>query len=382
MKKRKVVYVSGTRADFGLMVPVLRAIAKSSKLQLLLYATGMHLMPRFGETIKDIRKLFPGVKRLNATFDGDSGSSMALFSARLLEKFIKEMIKIRPDIIIVLGDRVEMITISLASLYLNLPVAHIHGGERSMTVDEAARHAITKLSSIHFPATKESARRILKMGEEKSRVHVVGAPALDIILREKLPSKKEVGESLKCDLKDRFLLVTQHPVVDEEFSTEKQMDITLDAVEKVGLPAVIIYPNADSGGREMIKAIENKRKNRQFYIYKNIPYKMFLALERDASVWLGNSSALLLESPSFRTPVVNIGPRQKNRQRGSNVIDVDYNKEEIVKAIKKSLYDKKYLQRIRRTKNPWGDGNTGPRVAKILENVKLDHKLLNKQIVY
>lgn len=382
MGKVKVVYVSGTRADFGLMTSILTAINESRKLKLFLYATGMHLMPKYGNTLLQIKEIFPNVKKLPAVFKDNQPSSVARFCTSLMKHFIDEMIRVKPDIILVLGDRVEMITVSLASLYLGIPIAHIHGGERSMTVDEVARHAITKMASLHFPATEESAERIKKMGEDPWRITVVGAPALDIILNEKLLSKKELEVLLGYALGEYFALVTLHPVTSQESQAARQMKIVLNAIKEINIPTVIIYPNADSGGDKMIKVIEKERNNSLFHIHKSLPFKVFLSLEKEASVWIGNSSALLLESPSFKTPVVNIGIRQKNRQHGDNVINVDYDVKAIVKALRKSLYDILYLNRILKTKTPWGDGNTGKRVAKKLEDVKLDKKLLNKQITY
>ena len=380
--KKKIAYVSGTRADFGLMTPILRAIRKSSKLDLQIYATGIHLMPQFGMTINQIKKEFKNVIKIEATFKTDNRVGMANFTGEFLSKAIKAFIKNKPDFVLILGDRPEMLCVAIACLYLKIPIGHVHGGEKTSTVDEIARHAITKLSCIHFPATKESAERIKKMGEEKSQIHVIGAPALDIILNEKLPKRSVLFRQLGINPKQKIILLTQHPVSEEWQDVTKQIRETLGAVKTFKLPVVVIYPNTDAGGRRMIKEIEKEKNNPLFYIFPNLGHKQFLALEKEAAIWVGNSSAAMIESSSFKTPVVNIGIRQSGRQRGKNVIDVDYNKKEITAAIEKSLYDKSYLARLKIIKNPWGDGKTGPRVAKILEKLKFDSKLLNKQITY
>lgn len=381
-KKKKIAYVTGTRADFGLMTSILQVIDMSKKLKLQLYATGIHLMPQFGKTINEVKRFFPKVMPIKAIFKTDDRSGMADFTAEFLEKIISVFKKDRPDFVLILGDRPEMLCVAVACLYLGIPTGQIHGGEKTFTVDELARHAITKLSHIHFSATKDSAVRIEKMGEEKWRIHIVGAPALDTILRTKLPSRKEICQQLGLNQKQKFILLTQHPVSEEWQRADKQMREVIAAAKSFNLPVVVIYPHADAGGRKIIKVINRERKNHLFHIFPSLPFKQFLALEREAAVWVGNSSGAMIESTSFKTPVVNIGIRQLGRQHGNNVINVSYNRKAIIAAIKKSLCDKVYLNKLLKIKNFWGDGKTGQRIVKILENLKLNKKILIKQITY
>lgn len=382
MKKRKIAYISGTRADYGLMSPILHSIVDSPKLELQLYTTGIHLMPQFGQTTKLVEKEFPFTKKIKAIFKTDERYSMVGFSGSYINLLNQIFKKNRPDIVLILGDRVEMLCTAMVCLYLGIPTAHIHGGEKTFTVDEVIRHAITKMSSLHFPATDESAERIGKMGEEGWRIHVVGAPALDVILNSKLPSRLELFKYIGISPNKQVILLTQHPVSNEINDVEKQIVETIEAVKGFNLPVIVIYPHPDPGGRKIIKVIDKEKKNPLFHIFSSIDYEYFLAVEREVSVWVGNSSAAMIESSSFKTPVVNIGTRQLGRQRGDNVIDVGYNKKEIVFAIKKSLTDKVYLAKLQTIKNPWGDGKTGPKVAKILEEIEIDSKLLTKQITY
>ena len=364
------------------MTPILRSINKSGKLSLQVYATGIHLMPRFGNTFKEVQKEFPGVEKINATFDSDDRLGTARFIGKFSTLLVEALNKDLPDLVLTLGDRPEMLCVSKTCLYLGIPTGHVHGGEKTSTVDELARHAITKLSHIHFPATKESAERIKKMGEESWRIHIVGAPALDVILNEKLPTREELFKELGINPNQKVILVSQHPVSEEIKQAGKQIGATLTAVKKFGLPVVITYPHADAGGREIIVAIDREKNNPLFKIIPSLAHKQFLALEKEAAVWVGNSSGALIESSSFCTPVVNIGTRQNNRQRGNNVINVGYDVNEIKTAIDKSLNDKKYLAKLAKISNPWGDGKTGPRVAKILEKISIDDRLLIKQITY
>ena len=380
--KKKIAYVTGTRADFGLMTPVLRAIEKSEKLSLAVFATGMHLMSEFGATMHEVEELFPRAKRIEAVFETDNRKGMATFAGTLFPKVVSIFSKERPDFVLLLGDRVEMLAVAVACLYLGIPTGHLHGGERTATVDEVARHAISKLSSLHFPATADSAGRLKRMGEEEWRIHIVGAPALDTIVNEKLPTRGELCERLKINPSQKFILVVQHAVSEEADRAGEQMRGTLAAVASFNLPVVVMYPNADAGGRRMIAEIEKRKNNPLFRLFPSVPHTMFLALERDAAVLVGNSSGALIESASFRTPVVNVGTRQNGRVRGGNVIDVGYSRDEIRAAIEKSLYDKAHLTGLRRVKNPWGDGKTAGRVVKVLERLPKKERLLAKQIVY
>lgn len=381
-KKTKIAYVSGTRADFGLMTPILHAIEKSKKLKLQIYATGIHLLSKFGNTVNQVRKEFKNIKIINATFKTDDRLGIADFTGDFLKKLADIFDKDKPDFVLTLGDRPEMLCVAVACLYLGIPTGQVHGGEKTFTVDEVARHAITKLSHVHFPATEESAKRIEKMGEEKKRIYVVGAPALDVILNEKLPDRKELFGKLGIDFEQKIILLTQHPVSEEWQEAGKQIRETLEAVKSFNLPVVATYPHADAGGRKIIKEIEKERNNPFFHIFPSLEYRQFLALEREAAVWVGNSSAAMIESSSFKTPIVNIGIRQTGRQRGENVIDVGYNRDAIKRAIEKSLNGRRYLAKLEHIKNLWGDGKTGPRIAEILENLEPSSKLLAKQITY
>jgi GDP/UDP-N,N'-diacetylbacillosamine 2-epimerase (hydrolysing) len=379
---KKIAYVTGTRADFGLMLSILKAVDYSTELELQVYATGMHLMRSFGRTVDQVRKEFPQTELIEAIYESDDRTGMAKFTGDLLPQVVKAFAQSRPDFVLTLGDRPEMLCVALACLYLGIPTGQVHGGEKTSTVDEMSRHAITKLSQVHFPATEESAERLRKMGEDEWRIHVVGAPALDTILNEKLPTREELFTELGLNPSLQTILLTLHPVNEEAGGTTKQMEVTMAALKIFNLPVVVIYPNADAGGRAMIEVIEREKDNPLFRIYPSLNYKQFLALEREVAVWVGNSSGALIESASFKTPIVNVGTRQTGRQRGGNVIDVDYDVDGIVRAIRKSLCDEGYRKQISFVTNPWGDGKTGPRVAKILEELVIDPRLMMKRINY
>lgn len=377
---KKIACISGTRADFGLITPVLTAIRKSPKLSLLLYVTGMHLMPEFGETKKLVQKEFPEAKIIPAIFEDDSRAAMARFCAEFLPKITRALEKSRPDFVLLLGDRPDMLCVATACLYLGIPTGHFHGGEISATVDGIARHAITKLSSLHFPATRKAAALIEQMGEEKWRIMRVGSPAFDDIVGVKLPSRNKLFNELGIpSFAGHFIFFIQHPYFEGGENIEKQITESLAAVKSLNLPVIAIYPNADPGGKEIIRILEQERKNSRFHIFQNVSHKQFLALMREAAVMVGNSSSGLIEAIAFKTPVVNIGRRQFDRERGWNVIDAPVSREEIKKAIRRALYGRPFLLRLKRAPNPWGNGGVGKRIVSILEDLRIDERLLIKK---
>ena len=380
--KRKILYITGTRADYGLMKSVLKEIKKHPELELEIVATGMHLMEEFGMTINEIKKDGFKIHEIDATYENDNKESMTNFIGKFIQLLTKKVKEINPDIILLLGDRGEMLAGAIVGAYLTILVAHLHGGEITSTVDEFSRHAITKLAHIHFSATEKSTERIIKMGEDPSKVFVVGAPGLDSILNENLVEPTELSEKYNLDLSKPILLVVQHPVTMVVNDAPDQIRETLEAILELKHQTVLIYPNADAGGRRMIEVIKEYEKYPFIKAFKSITHKEYLSLMRIASVMVGNSSSGIIEAPSFGLPVVNSGSRQEGRQRAENVIDIDYDKEQIKAAIKKALYDEDFKEKVKNCKNPYGDGKAGVRIADILSTIKIDKKLLQKRLTY
>ncbi|UCC91687.1 MAG: UDP-N-acetylglucosamine 2-epimerase (hydrolyzing) [Candidatus Aenigmatarchaeota archaeon] len=380
---RKVCVVTGTRAEYGLLKPVMEEIKKSENLRLYLIVTGMHLSKEFGYTKNEIIK--DGFKidsefRMNPP--KDTPASMSISIGKGIVKFSESFSLIKPDIVLVLGDRIEPLAATIASSYMNIPIAHIHGGDVSEGLDESARHAITKFAHMHFPATKKSAERISKMGEEKWRIFVVGAPCLDTILEIKFPKRKYIENKFDIDPDKPLILVLQHSVTTEPEKAGEQIIETLEAIKKLGEQTIIIYPNSDAGGREIIKQIKKYEKLSFLSVYKSIDHKDYLSLLKYASVLVGNSSCGIVESPAFKIPVVNIGTRQDGRERSTNVIDVGHDRNVISTKIKKTIYDKKFIKGVKKCKTPYGHGNASKRIVKILSDMKIDKNLLQKKMTY
>ncbi len=377
---RKILYITGTRADYGLMRPVLEALEKDPEISLELVVTGMHLMEEFGMTLNDVKQDKFRIHIINDVFQEDDKLSMVQFLGNFINDLSELVMEIKPDIILLLGDRAEMLGGAIVGAYLNIPTAHLHGGEITSTVDEYARHAITKMVNIHLPATQKSAQRIIKMGEYPENVFLVGAPGLDNILNKQLMQPQEIANKYQLDLSEPIILMVQHPVVLEEQGFSGQIEETLKAIVSLKYQTIIIYPNADAGGREMIKKIKEYETYPFIKTFKSLPSEDYLNLMNIASVMVGNSSSGIIEAPSFKLPVVNIGSRQKGREKGFNVLDVDYDQGEIKDAILKAVNDLEFIQMVRDGENPYGDGQTSTRVLKILKEITLDQKLLHKQL--
>ncbi len=376
---KTIAYITGNRADFGLITPLLKALQRSSTFSLNLYATGTHLMHSYGYTINLVRSTFPQVKILDVVMPSQDRQGAAYFGAKLMTTVIEEFTQNRPDIVILHGDRIEMLITAITCLYIGIPLAHIHGGDKTATVDDSARHAITKIAHIHFPATKRAALRIRSMGEEDWRIHVVGALGIDALRQTAILPRGQLLEKLGLPDSGPFILVLQHPVSEEINHSSVQMKRTLNAAKRFNLPVVVIYPNGDPGSKAMIDLINQEKQSPSFKIYEHLDYETFASLQKEAGVWVGNSSAGIVESTFFRTPVVNIGPRQEGRERSPNIIDVGYNEHKICRAIQRSLYDEGYRKTLEGFHSPWGDGKAVPRIINILKNLNTDWKHLGKK---
>lgn len=378
MKKRTIAYVSGTRADFGLMSGVLAAIQKSPLLRLRLYAIGMHNMRKFGYTFDEVKSAFPTVKKIEVMIKNDSSESMSRYLSDCVTMITSEFIHHKPDLALVLGDRGEMLAVACACLYLGIPIAHIHGGDITGTVDDTVRNVITKFAHIHFSATKESANRLKTLCEEPWRIHIVGSPSLDNIREARLISKQVIYAMLHIPVTQPYILLTLHPETNSRSLIRRNIEILLSAIETTKLPVVVIYPNADPGSSVIIEALEMKRRNPCYHIYQNMPYIQFLSVAKHAAVWIGNSSAGCIESASLRVPVVNVGSREIGRIKTKNILNVPFSLKKIKKALQQSLTDRTYLRKISHARNPWGGGHAAERIAKILEEVNINQKLLEK----
>jgi GDP/UDP-N,N'-diacetylbacillosamine 2-epimerase (hydrolysing) len=365
---RTVWYVTGTRADYGLMRATLRAIARHPALDLALLATGMHLDPACGETVREIEADgFPLVARIASHEPIHSGAAMARGIARMTSAFTDAMDAGRPDIVLLLGDRGEMLAAAIAAIHLDIPVVHIHGGERSGTVDEAVRHAISKLAHFHFVATEEARERLVRMGERPDAIHVVGAPGLvglsELAGRDRVELAAEAG----LDPSRPIALFVYHPVLQEAAQGGAVTLAILDALAAIGYQTVALRPNSDGGSAQIRAVLDARAGHPDIRVATHLDRGTFANWMAVADVMIGNSSAGIIEAASFGVPVVNIGSRQNLRQRNANVIDVRPERDEIHKALTGLRPGFRYP-----AENVYGDGKTDGRIASLLADLRLE----------
>ena len=323
MAKRKIIVTTGTRAEYGILRPILKEITKRKKLQLILVVTGTHLSRRHGMTINEIKKdKFKIYQTFKFLPNDDTGFSAAKSLGEGVVQFAKIFKKIKPDINLILGDRDEMLASAIAAYHMNIPNAHIHGGDVSGNIDEYTRHAITKISNIHFPATEKSKRRIIKMGENPKFVFLTGSPSIDELRSNKITSSKQFESKYGFKLTKKLIVLVQHPVTTQTAKTKKHIQNTLNAIEYFGYRTIIIAPNSDAGSNTIFKNIKHFAKNHNFVrIFSSLPRSDFLCMIKNCGVLVGNSSSGLIEASYFGTPVVNIGIRQHGREKGKKVFD-------------------------------------------------------------
>ena len=383
MTMRTIAVVTGTRAEYGYLQPLMNAIENDGGLRLIPLVTGTHLFPKFGNTYELVEHAFPSAIKIPMLLPGDTLKDMALYFASGVTNFAEYLNKNRPDILVVLGDRSESFAAAVAAFYLNIPIAHINGGDvTGTTIDESIRHALTKIAHLHFVHTKQNAERVEKMGEEKKRIFVTGALTLDTILQTKLPSKTDVFTKYRLNEEKTTFLVVFHPITTIEDKGYSQLEEIFAVLDSLKEQTVLFYPNVDAGGDQLRKLIKNYEDKPYLHTFLNMPHVDYLGLMRSVDVMIGNSSSGIIEAPAFRIPVVNIGSRQQGRERSINIIDVAPHKDKILSAINTALFDKKFLKKIQKYDNTFGDGHAAERIVDILKKIELNESLIQKQITY
>lgn len=375
---RRIVYLSGTRADFGLMESTLRRIAATPGIALEVAVTGMHLSAEHGHTVDDVAASgLPICACIPTDMRTRSGASMAMAIADCLQGMTELLEAKRPDALLLLGDRGEMLAGAIAALHVGVPCVHVHGGERSGTVDEPVRHAISKLSSYHFVALDSARERLVRMGEEEERIFVTGAPGLDDLAHLGALGRDECLAALQLAPTDRFVLVAFHPVVQQAADAAQQARLLAQAVAAPGLPVVWLEPNADAGSRAILEALDATPLPPGSRRATHLGRPLFAAALRHCELLAGNSSAGIIEAASFGTPVLNVGDRQSMRDHGPNVLDVPLEAGALAAAIRHQLGHGRY-----RCDNAWGDGRAGERIAHLLATLPLQPLLLEKINTY
>ena len=378
---RKICVVTSTRAEYGLLYWLLKEIEADSELKLQLIVTGMHLSPEFGLTYKEIEKEFKIDKKIEILSGSHTSLDICAEMARVYEKFASALAELKPDILVLLGDRYEIFGVAGVASITQIPIAHIHGGETTQgAFDEAFRHSITKMSHIHFAATNEYANRIIQLGEDPNRVFNVGGTSIENIKKLNLLNKDEFEKSINFKLAKKNILITFHPATLENSSAREQFNELLKALDELDdTNFIFTKANSDTDGDVINKMIdEHVSENSQKAVaFASLGQLRYLSAIKFVDIVLGNSSSGLSEVPSFKKATINIGDRQKGRARASSVIDVRPVKEEILAAIKRA-YSKEFEQTLKDTINPYDGGNPSKKMVKILKEIKLDGILKKK----
>ena len=378
---RKICVVTGTRAEYGLLRWVMEGIRNSPKLELQVIATGMHLSPEFGLTYREIEN--DGFRidyKVEMLLSSDTPVGVTKSMGLGMIGFADALDELKPDLLLVLGDRYEIFASSSSAMIARIPIAHLHGGEATEGVfDESIRHSVTKMSHLHFVATEEYQQRVIQLGENPERVFHVGGLGIDNIQKLKLLNKVELEKSLGFKFGRKNLLVTFHPVTLEIETVSEQMEELLDALEKLeNVHIVFTMPNADTGGRILFKMIEDfVSKNPSSKAFTSLGQTRYLSCLNHVDGVIGNSSSGLAEAPTFKIGTINIGDRQRGRIKARSVIDCEPNEPSITSAIKK-LYSSDFQNKLTTVKNPYGCGGASESIVNILNEVSLDGLLKKK----
>lgn len=378
--KKEILVVTGTRAEYGLLRSTMDELRKNKRFSLSVLVTGMHTLKKYGNTQAEVKKDgYP----IGATVPVDEDDEQYQALAKEIKGIGDFLMRAQPDCVLLLGDRDEPFAAAIAAAHLRIPIAHIHGGDRSgFVIDEPIRHSITKFSDLHFTICPSSAARVRQLGEESWRVKVVGAPGFDEILSMKYASRAMVAKELGLDLSRRWILAVQHPTVTDPTPLGEQIRPLLQILEQEypDDEKIVIYPNSDTGSNVFIAELEKMEGKEHFHLFRNLPRETFLNVFKQAACMVGNSSAGIIESGALHIPALSIGGRQRDRERGPNVLEAGYDKGSVRKGLQRVM-SPAFMQMTKRAKSPYGRGGVGKKIVVLLEKLLDDPRLGRKQFI-
>lgn len=386
MKKRKIIVVTGARSEYDIVSPVLALLNKDPSVELSLIVTGSHLSEKFGNTIKFIEQ---DGYRIDAMIQNlvESNEKIAriLSIGNQIKPLAEALDKIKPDIVVVTGDREEAISVTMTAAFMDIPVAHIAGGDiaKDGNIDNSIRYAASKFAHVHFTLLEQHSQTLLKLGEDAWRIHCVGNPALDKFIQTPNLSKQQLSDELSFDITNEdYLLVVYHPIITEFDSETIKVNNLLTALKQTGKKCIINSPNSDAGHDSIVNAFRSFGDNGgKFHYFKNLSRNVYVNLMRHAACMVGNSSSGIIEAPSLQLPVVNTGSRQAGRFHAENVKFTSMDAEEIEKTIA-FWCDKTNSASLKEMKNPYGDGHSAEKILAVLKKLELNSKLIHKNITY
>jgi len=373
--------VTERRADYSKFRPIIKEIEKSRKLNYSLIVTGSHLLKEYGKTIDQIND---DKFKISSTFHmypknyKNTNAEMVRSFGKAINEISRIVEKIKPNIILAGFDIGANLAAAIVGAHMNIVVAHLEGGEITGTIDESIRHATTKFSHIHFVTNDDAAKRIIRMGENPKFVHIVGNPSLDSIKNIKKISKISLKKKFNIDFSKPYVIILQHTVTSEIETVDKNIKMTIDAIKEIGIQSILIYGNADAGSKKISKIIKNS-KIKQF---SALSFDEYINLLKNSSALIGNSSSGIMEAPYLKIPSINIGSRQSGRLRSPSVIDTEYNKNQIKKAVFKAINNKKFQNKIKKSTNLYGNGNASKKIVRILEKIDIQKIPIQKKMEY
>jgi len=374
----KLLFLNGSRGEWGYIRPVIRRCVARG-IDYAICATNMTVLPGYGSLVDEIKRDgFTVSDELFMSLEGGNHFTMAKSLGVFLSSFVDTLYRVRPNWIVLAGDRGEQLVGAMAGAYTYIPVAHIQAGERSGNIDGVTRHAIAKFAHLHFAANADAAERLLRLGEEPFRVHQVGAPQLDELTDGSYTPWDEIAR--RFGIAQPFLLVVQHPVTEEMHRAAEQVQALAAALARFPFQKVWILPNNDAGGQTVRREVLRARRSGTL-VFENLSRADYLGLLKSCAAIVGNSSSGLLEAPTFHVPAVNIGRRQADRLQGANVVNAPFDPDAIAAAIERAI-SPEFRDSLRSAANPYGDGRSSERILDILINTRIDERLLVKRITY
>ena len=378
---KKIVAITSSRADYSHLYWVLKLLEQDKTIDLTILCFGPHLSPEYGETWQQIQNDgFSNVKTIECLLSSDTDVGMAKSLGLAILGITDFLAELRPDLMLIIADRYEMLAPANVALTLRIPIAHIEGGDISEgAIDDAVRNALTKMSHIHFTPTEKSKQRVLSMGEESWRVHLSGAPSLDHLVKSNIPSQDEIFQQLNLDKNSKIIVVAYHPVTMYKNSVIEQQQL-FEALKNREEQIVFCFPNADTGSHQIMAKAKKFCQHSKAQIYTNLPPQTYWGLLKYADLMIGNSSSGIMETPSLELPTINIGIRQRGREQAVNIIDVEANTQKITLAIEKAL-SPSFRESLHNLINPYGQGDASDTIAQVLHQLEINDQLRFKKNV-
>lgn len=383
----RVLAITGARSEFDLLSSLYDKMDKDDFFEFKIVVTGAHLSETYGMSVNTIEeKGYQIADKIYNLIDSGKKIGRAISLGNQISAFAQTFDREKPDLVLVAGDREEAISVTMTAAYMDIPVGHFFGGDiaKDGNIDNSTRYAASKFAHLHFVTMEEHKKTLLKLGEEEQRIFVVGNPAIDNLLSTPSLGREVLSKNIGFDiLNDDYLILIKHPIITEIGEQKEQMEVILDSILESDIKCLINFPNSDAGNKEIIEVIESYvSKYPQLHAFKNLDRLNYVNLLRNATALIGNSSSGLFEGPSLNLPAINIGSRQRGRQHSNNMIFIDHNKQDIIDAIKKVRTDKGFIETMKETASPFGDGKTSDMVIEVLKKLTIDQELIYKNITY